>query len=357
MKLPLADVPRLLAAVRPERLVRLDISARDIPQSNMATSDLPLQHLQAMEAALTAAAPRLRPSCHIALNLTLPLRPETPREVTATVAALLSRRAEWVDQLHLVVAAHEVEEPPAWLARETKEGGLLHESNAFLPALRSLRLPETANDPDAPLSSVPALRDHLESLIITPARHTSGLHVDGSCAESLRRLRSLAYLREGPHCAKRLLLDARLTRLSTLTSLEVNLGAVTKIQLEDPRAWFDGDPAMLFAHLEAACFLTSYVDHAPPFESLARLLPALHHVTRLHMSNAPLVDRNMLSPLSNLRDLCLDRVTLNGSADSLFGLSLPAALSRLFLSFSVMQFNPMVTVPAALLTHQTALKS
>jgi hypothetical protein len=195
------------------------------------------------------------------------------------------------------------------------------------------------------------------------------MHVDGEkkvvlrCPLGLRRLRALTLL-VPDMLGHESSINADFVQLSTLTRLDINFIYHTSgFTLEDPEGWLDRPPAALLPHLEEATFL---VFSLPP-PSLARLLPALHHVTRLELvwNRAVEVIAAHLGALSRLLDLSLaDNIGgLQPSLGCYVSLPYPPALQRLSLSLfghrddGIYDENdmPIVTVSPLFLTRLTAL--
>jgi hypothetical protein len=305
-------VPRLLAATPPEYTASLKLSGKK--------TSVDIWH--DVGAALTAAAPRLPPSFRIEIvhaeapwlnferdggpsPLLTALRLLSPYlqrvELVLPVVGHGMCECKFDDMLLLLFRPRGPRTLAAWMREAVSPPeGLLHAGNAFAPVLRALQVPLVADTPDTLLSDVPVLRDHLEELQLKLRKGGADMRMSPGVALGLRRLRvhNIHACRHVPSVA----IDAGLAQLSSLTRLALRAASVLRsVTLEDPEGWLDRPRAQLFPALEEADLQLGTLP--PP--SLARLLSALHHVTKLHVS----LNRKLetwcegLTALTRLRDL------------------------------------------------------
>jgi hypothetical protein len=277
-----SGLPRFFTLVRPERIAQLKI-------------DCGIALWSGPEAHLPAVLPLLRPSCRLTLWYVSPLVEDQPEEAAA-ITTFLNDNAGRLDGVDIDLTTHD--NPMAYLKRAAAEGGLFHAANAYLPALNRLRLGAI---PDGSLSDVPALRDHLRFLDYSRlhVEEDDLLHLGFDHATGLRRLRTLALSDWNGYVDPDVTIGASLFHLTSLTSLILSFHA-SSVTLEDPEGRLDS-PGVLFPALESAALTIPGLPQA----QLLRLLPALHHVTRLHLRSMGGRDeiKEGLSTLSRLRDL------------------------------------------------------
>jgi hypothetical protein len=199
-------VPRL-----PERLARLDLVCQP-PDSGWLLFNRS-QTWRDLDAALFAAAPRLRSSLRMTFGTPEGRRrdaPEgivppsadddSPAEETAALLTLLTRHAAQIEHIELDLSHGDLRRRDGLAAylQEAAARGLLRPSNPFLPALRTLRVYAPSLAPGV-LSGVPAFAEHLENVYLA-TDGTQGhededdetLRLHGDALAGLRRLRALS---------------------------------------------------------------------------------------------------------------------------------------------------------------------
>jgi hypothetical protein len=348
-----AEVPPLLGKIRLEALVHLNVWKGT------------LCDWRDLDAALAAAAPRLRPSFRLSLPALTPL---FPFHQVAPLIALLNRHAAHIQSLTLdCTGLANPKKLTAWLHDSARAPtGLLHPSHAFLPALRSLTLQLPYSTADFPFSEIPPLRDNIESV------HTEDMTGGGyggyydrpppppklhaGLFSGLTRLRVLDCQSNYPETPSDVVFNANIAGLTQLTKLM--LPDITR-PLQDPEGWLRRPRTQLLPLLEEA--------RAPAHKTLIAFLPALHHVTRLELACYG-VPKDQLRPglaaLTRLRHLTI-RDNYGGANIEYYTLPFPTHLEHL--SVETMGRDPSLKrtplsdppflVPGAALARLTALTS
>jgi hypothetical protein len=272
-------------------------------------------------------------------------------EETSALCSLLSRHAGQLKCIHLDMDGPcTVESVQTTLESAAAPGGLLNAAQPFAPAPKqlSIRLPPGA--PNNLLSSVLTLRDHLEHITFTA--NNSFTHCGTEIASDLCRLRSL-YI--WAPLTTQVRFDAGLALLTSLTSLSIGCMGAETVTFEDADDVLSLPRTQLFPTLEEADIL---VPSLPP-PSLARLLPALHHVTQLMLqyNQAPgAIDaiNSGMTAFSRLVDLELNEFH-SQEPGALYAVPFPNTLQRLRLRVVAHASAAVAVVPASLFVRLTTL--
>jgi hypothetical protein len=343
---------RCLQILRPERLANVSVEA-DRYDGDAADR----RRWRDLDAALLAASPRLRPSFRFALGGLTPRDFGNPAE-SAALVRLLNRHAGQLQTLDFDLTS--VWRLDTFVERSAAVGGPFDPSNAFLPAIQSLRFQMHLALPDNLFQAVPFLGNSLQEVYLTTAPF-AGIRpvLSGGPLRDLRRLTRIDFTVDRLYSTG-VVLDGSLASLTALKTLNLgpfaneNMGSIT---LQDPDGWLDRPRAALFPALETAHL--SLLSLQPP--SLARLLPALHHVTSLELRSDESLDemRAGLEALSRIEHLTLVDKKAGDPAcsDGYYTIPFPQTLKclGLFLHFQpVIGGAPppslVVSVPAAFLS-------
>jgi hypothetical protein len=371
LRTPLLSAARALAQCsRPERIARWVITDRPEDPSDIGHAQLESDEYTTRWGDLDAFLSRhlLRPSLSITLKNIQAGGPQHP-----SLVSLLNRLAPHTKDLELDLGGIGwILEPfvgpkPSW-ALATAEGGLLHPSNAFLPRVRTLHcpvgvamLPGGEAPPHPPLpadiaAAVPAFAGSLAHLSLrfplVPPR------VVGATFAGLRALRRLDLFSGAPEPLR---LCGSLARLTALTLLHL-LSAKTPIILEDPDDEFESPHAV--ASLKMAIIMLH--GSAPEIPGhLARLLPALRHVTTLALQVPATFPTLGDSPaaLTKLRHLSVcflphvEAPEEEGEQPELFGVLSSTWPCRVRTFEVLVESHAPCRLPSSFLTRLPALKS
>jgi hypothetical protein len=173
-------------ALRPERFASVTVSARWHDYF-----DNYHERWGVMNNALAAVATQLRPSLRLHFEDICPTDFEDAEE-GATLLTLLNRHAAQVKIIDLSLHFYpgDLESVKDYLQKRA-DGDLLFPSNAFLPAVRSVKFYLYENIPDDLLSSVPSFRDSIEEVTMTALYYRTGVLAQLGAASS-RVLRTSA---------------------------------------------------------------------------------------------------------------------------------------------------------------------